>query len=73
MSKDIETYYSVDLEYPYSHSVTLRKSALSKSAWEYLVGKFGITQASPERIQSITINGDDDYGRLSLTIVVARK
>lgn len=60
----------ISLEYPYSHSVTFRRSGFSKVAWEAIVHKFGVTQAEPQKIQSISIDGDDDYGRLQLSIIV---
>lgn len=72
MTEKKETY-RLDLEYPYDHSVTLRRSGIkSKSAWEHICQKFGIRQVPPEKIQSITIEGEDDYGRLQISIVAER-
>lgn len=71
MTEKKETY-RLDLEYPYDRSVTLRRSGLSKSAWEYVCQKFGINQLSPEKVQSITIEGEDDYGHLMISIVAER-
>ena len=59
-----------DLLYPYAHSVVLRRSGLSKSAWEYVVHKFGISVVEPEHVSSITIEGEDDYGRLMISVMV---
>lgn len=71
MAKEKETY-RLDLEYPYSHGVTLRRNGVSKSAWEYIVYKFGITQAEADDILSIAIDGEDDFGRLQLTVIAER-
>lgn len=60
----------IDIEYPYAHGVTLRRSGVSKAAWEYIIHRFGITQAEPSRISSITIEGESDYGRLLISAVV---
>lgn len=60
----------VDLEYRYDHTITLRKSAFPKSAWETIIHKFSITQFEPERIQSLTIEGEDDFGHLQLSAMV---
>lgn len=60
----------VFIEYPYSHSVILRRSAFSKSAWDALVHKFGVINYIPENIQSITIEGEDDFGHLQLSLIV---
>lgn len=69
MSKQIKTR-RIDLEYPYSHGVTLRRSGMSKAAWEYIVHRFGVTCAEPSRICSITIEGESDYGRLLISAIV---
>lgn len=70
MRKDAEkTVKKVDIMYAYDHHPTLRRSGLSKHAWEYIVHKFGVA-AEPEKVQSITIEGDDDYGHLLLSYVV---
>lgn len=58
------------IEYPYSHSVILRRSAFTKSAWETLVHKFGISCAESKDVLSITIDGEDDFGHLLLSICV---
>ncbi len=71
MSKKPETY-RMDLECPYGKTITFRRSAVSKKAWEYLVYKFGISQIPPERIQSITIDGEDDFGHLIINIIAER-
>lgn len=59
----------ISVQCPYGKSVTFRRSGMSKSAWEYTVHKFNLTQ-EPESVQSITIEGEDDYGHLLLRIVV---
>lgn len=70
MRKNTEkTVRKVDIMYAYDHKPTLRRSGMSKHDWEYVVHKFGIT-AEPEKVQSITIEGDDDYGHLLLSYVV---
>ena len=60
----------IDLEYPYGHSITLRRSSMSKKDWEYIVQKFGISQAPSEYIRSVTIEGEDDFGHLLLSVIV---
>lgn len=60
----------VSLEAPYGRTITLRKSGVSKSAWEYIVHKFGITSYDPDRIISITVDGEDDYGHLLISATV---
>lgn len=60
----------VDLEYRYNHSITFRRSSFSKGAWGTIVYKFSISQFEPDEIQSITIEGEDDYGHLQLSIIV---
>ena len=57
------------VECPYGKTITFRRSGLSKSAWEYVVHKFGIIDREPEHVKSITIEGTDDYGHLDLTVV----
>lgn len=59
----------LSVQCPYGKSVTFRRSGMSKAAWEYTVHKFNLTQ-EPENVQSITIEGEDDYGHLLLRIVV---
>jgi hypothetical protein len=60
----------VFIEYPYSHSVTLRRSGFSKAAWSVIVHKFGVNGYEPENVQSITIEGEDDFGHLQLSVIV---
>ncbi len=69
MAKEKKTK-RIDLLFPYSHGVVLRRSGVSKSAWEYIVHKFGIIVVEPEQISSITIEGEDDYGRLMISVMV---
>lgn len=64
--------YRKNFEYPYSHSITLRKSGMPKKSWEYIVRKFGIASIEPEKILSITLSGEDDYGRLQMSIVAVK-
>jgi len=45
---------------------------VTKKDWEYLCQKFGINQLPPEKVQSITIEGEDDYGHLLISIVAER-
>lgn len=60
----------VSLEAPYGRTITLRKSGVSKSAWEYIVHKFGVTSYDPDKILSITVDGEDDYGHLLISATV---
>ena len=60
----------IDLAFPYARGVVLRRSGMSKSAWEYVVHKFGIIVVEPEQISSITIEGEDDFGHLLISIMV---
>lgn len=60
----------VDLVYPYSHGIILRRSGMSKKAWDYICHKFGINVAEPEKVTAISIEGEDDYGRLLISIMV---
>lgn len=60
----------LDLEYRYDHTITLRRSSFSKAAWETIIHKFSITQFEPSRIQSLTIDGEDDFGHLQLSIMI---
>lgn len=69
MAKEKKTK-RIDLLYPYAHNVTFRRSGLSRSAWEYIVHKFGISVVEPEKVSSVTIEGDDDYGRLIISVMV---
>lgn len=71
MNKKPETY-SLELECPYRKTVTFRRSGVTKKDWEYLCQKFGINQLPPEKVQSITIDGEDDYGHLLISIVAER-
>lgn len=71
MSSKPETY-RLDLECPYRKTVTFRRSGVTKKDWEYLCQKFGISQISPDKIQSITIDGEDDFGHLMISIVAER-
>lgn len=56
--------------FEYGHTVILRRSGVSKKDWEYLCHKFGIINYAPEEVTSITIDGEDDYGRLMISITV---
>ena len=69
MKKTEKKVKQLNLEYRYDHHPTLRRSRMTKSAWEYVVHKFGIT-VEPQKIMSITIEGEDDYGHLLLSCVV---
>lgn len=71
MNKKPETY-SLELECPYRKTVTFRRSGVTKKDWEYLCQKFGINQLPPEKVQSITIDGEDDYGHLLISVVAER-
>lgn len=71
MSQKPETY-SIELECPYRKTVTFRRSGVTKKDWEYLCNKFGINQLPPEKVQSITIEGEDDFGHLLITVVAER-
>lgn len=64
--------YSLELECPYRKTITFRRSGVTKKDWEYLCQKFGINQLPPEKVQSITIEGEDDYGHLLISIVAER-
>lgn len=64
-----KTVKKIDLEYRYDHHPTLRRSGMSKSGWEYVVHKFGIA-VEPQKVMSITIEGEDDYGHLLLSCVM---
>lgn len=68
MAKEKKTK-RIDLLCPYAHNVTFRRSGLSKSAWEYVVHKFGISVVEPEKVSSITIEGEDDFGHLLISIM----
>lgn len=59
----------IDIQYAYDHRPTLRRSGMPKGAWEYVVHKFGIVE-DPQKVRSITIEGDDDYGHLMLSYIV---
>ena len=54
---------------PYRRTVTFRRSGFSKSAWEHIAQRFYLTE-DPAKIQSITIEGEDDYGHLILHLVM---
>lgn len=69
MKKNEKKVKQINLEYRYDHHPTLRRSGMTKSAWEYVVHKFGIS-FEPEKVMSITIEGEDDYGHLLLSCVV---
>lgn len=71
MAKEKKTR-RVDLVYPYSHGVILRRSGVSKKAWDYICWKFGITIAEPEQITSIQIEGEDDFGRLLISVNIEK-
>jgi hypothetical protein len=71
MAKNVDTY-RVDLECPYGRAVIFRRSGVTRKDWEYLCQKFGINQLPPEKVQSITIEGEDDYGHLLISIVAER-
>lgn len=71
MNRNVETY-RLDLECPYRRSVTFRRSGVTRKDWEYICQKFAINQLPPEKVQSITIEGEDDYGHLLISIVAER-
>lgn len=58
------------LEAPFGQTITLRKSGMKKKDWAYVVKRFGITQVHPDDILSITVEGDDGYGHLQISIIV---
>jgi hypothetical protein len=66
----MKTVKRIDLEYRYDHDITFRRSSFTRAAWEQIVHKFSITQAEPSKIKSITIEGEDDFGHLQLSIMV---
>lgn len=70
MAKTEKKMRTVSLEAPYGRTITLRKSGVSKAAWEYIVHKFGITSYEPDKILSVTVNGEDDFGHLLVSIMV---
>jgi hypothetical protein len=43
---------------------------MTKSAWGYVVHKFGITSYDPDKILSITVDGEDDFGHLLISIAI---
>lgn len=69
MKKTEKTIHMKALQYPYDHKPILRRSGMGKSAWEYTVQKFGIVE-EPQKVMSITIEGEDDFGHLLLSYVV---
>lgn len=69
---NIANLYEIQLEYPYSHTIILRRSDFNTNDWEKLVERFKIYQVAPSKIVSITIDGEDDYGRLRVSIVAER-
>lgn len=60
----------VELEAPFGRTITLRRSGMKKKDWAYVVRRFGITQTHPDDILSITVEGDDGYGHLVISIIV---
>lgn len=60
--------YQIHLETPYRGCVILRRSGVSKRAWDYICSRFGITQVEPDKIKSIVVEGESDYGQLQLTV-----
>lgn len=70
MAKNEKKTRMVSLEAPYGRTITLRKSGVSKAAWEYIVHKFGVTSYEPDKILSITVDGEDDFGHLLVSIMV---
>lgn len=69
MKKTEKTIRMKAIQYPYDHKPTLRRSGMGKGAWEYTVQKFGIVE-EPQKVMSITIEGEDDYGHLLLSYIV---
>ncbi len=59
----------VCVQCPYRRTVAFRRSGFSKSAWEHIVHLFHLTQ-EPNKVQSITVEGEDDYGHLILHLVL---
>lgn len=70
MAKNEKKTRMVSLEAPYGRTITLRKSGVSKAAWGYIVHKFGVTSYDPDKILSITVDGEDDFGHLLVSIMV---
>lgn len=70
MTKNEKKTRMVSLEAPYGRTITLRKSGVTKAAWEYIVHKFGVTSYDPDKILSITVDGEDDFGHLLVSITV---
>lgn len=67
-----DSIYQIHLETPYRGSVILRRSGVSKKAWDYICTRFGITNIEPEKIRSIIVEGESDYGQLQLTVTCDR-
>ena len=63
-------YRRIDLVYQYDHQPILRRSAMSKKAWDYICHKFSVTQVDSTKVQSITIEGEDDFGRLMVSAMI---
>ena len=69
---DVTKLYELELEYPYSHTIILRRSDFSVNDWEKLVERFKIYQIQASKLVSITIDGQDEYGRLRVSVIAQR-
>lgn len=63
-------YKRIELLYQYDHRPVLRRSAMSRKAWDYICHKFSVTQVDSDKVASITIEGEDDYGRLMVSAMI---
>ena len=67
-----ELLKEVFLETPYGKTVTLRRSGVSKKAWDYICKKFGVYQFDSEKIVSLKVEGQDNFDRLSIIATIER-
>lgn len=59
---------TVCMVFPYDRFPIFRRSAMSKKDWSYICHKFGVDSHDPKSVRSIAIDGEDDYGRLMITV-----
>lgn len=67
---ETKQYRRLDMVFDYGHTPMLRRSGMSKKSWDYICHKFGVTQVDSERVLSISIDGEDDYGRLLISATI---
>lgn len=65
-----KTYRRLDMVFDYGHTPMLRRSGMGKKSWDYVCHKFGVTQVDSESVLSISIDGEDDYGRLLISATI---